>query len=62
MLSALMVLVNNAPALLGDAEAAYAAIQAFLATNQGQDLEKYLATLFTHTVTPGAAVVSEPKA
>lgn len=45
-----------------DLSAAYADAMKFLASPPGQDLERILAQLFTHTATPGAAVVVEPRA
>ena len=48
--------------LLNDGEDAYAALQAFLATPAGKDLESKLASLFTVTATPAGALVIEPVA
>jgi hypothetical protein len=46
--------------LLNDGSEAYSALQAFLATPAGKDLEAKLASLFTVTTTPGGALVAEP--
>jgi hypothetical protein len=62
LLTNALALLGEAPELIGDAESAYAAVQAFIVSSAGKDLEAKLATLFHATTTPGAAVVVEPKA
>jgi hypothetical protein len=46
--------------LLNDGEEAFSALQAFLATPAGRDLEAKLASLLTVTATPGGALIVEP--
>ena len=48
--------------LLEDGGEAFQALQQFLATPAGKDLEAKLAALFTVTATPGGSVVIEPLA
>lgn len=60
MIATIMALAPEVEAIGSDAVAAYQAIQAFLGSPAGQSLEKNLSQIFTHTATPGAAVVVEP--
>ena len=55
MLALLITLIN-------DGSEAVSALQAFLATPAGKDLEAKLASLFTVTTTPGGALIVEPVA
>jgi hypothetical protein len=40
---------------------AISAIKSFLGTDLGKQVESWLATLVSHVVTPGSAVIVEPK-
>ena len=46
--------------LINDGSEAISALEAFLATPAGKDLEAKLASLFTVTTTPAGAVIIEP--
>jgi len=61
MLTAILGLLGSAPQLIGDGEAAFAALTAFIASPAGVDLENSLATLFHTQITTSGVAIAQPK-